>query len=73
MQKMRGARAAPKSTGKENEPSSQSSLSPKSRAIQNHKHRADAAEISEKKIIRENDQLKREQKNSARREKRHRL
>ncbi|KAJ7902286.1 hypothetical protein B0H13DRAFT_2275018 [Mycena leptocephala] len=72
MQKMRDARVTPKSTGKENEPNSQSSLSPKSRAIQDHKHRADAAEISEKKIIRENEQLKREHKNSARREKRHR-
>ncbi|KAJ7502570.1 hypothetical protein B0H11DRAFT_2274704 [Mycena galericulata] len=72
MQKMRDARGEPKNAEKENKPNSQSSLSPKSRAIQNHKRRADAAEISEKKIIRENEQLKREQKNSARREKRHR-
>ncbi|KAJ7772022.1 hypothetical protein DFH07DRAFT_768130 [Mycena maculata] len=69
---MRDARGTPKSTGKENEPNSQSSLSPKSRAIQNHKRRADATVISEKKLIRENEQLKREQKNSARREKRNR-
>jgi hypothetical protein len=72
MQKMRDLRGARTNTGKENQPSSEPSLSPKSRALQNHKHRAEAAEISEKKLIRENEQLKREQKNSERREKRHR-
>ncbi|KAJ7187560.1 hypothetical protein GGX14DRAFT_580983 [Mycena pura] len=72
MQRMRDARGAPKNAGKENEPNFQPSLSLKSRAIQDLKRRADAAEISEKKIIRENEQLKREQKKAARREKRHR-
>lgn len=72
MQKMRNSRGARTNTGKENQPSFEPSLSPKSRALQNHKRRAEAAEISEKKLIRENEQLKREQKNSERREKRHR-
>ncbi|KAJ7784853.1 hypothetical protein DFH07DRAFT_763466 [Mycena maculata] len=56
MQKMRDARGTAQ---KENIP-----LSPKSRAIETQKHRADAAEA-------ENDKLKQDKKNSARRERRH--
>ncbi|KAJ7814260.1 hypothetical protein B0H14DRAFT_2604234 [Mycena olivaceomarginata] len=68
LQAMRDARGARLNAEKENEPitpASPAPLSPKSRAIQHHKSRADAAEA-------QNIHLKREHTKSARREKQHR-